>query len=944
MIKQILFCCISVLTGAPMLAQVSVVPPFPKLNDDVTVYYNATEGNGALNNVPPPIYAHTGVITNNSTSPSDWKHVQTNWGVADANGLMTSLGNNQYSKSFNIKNFYGIQASETVSQLAFVFRNENGSIVGRAEDGSDIFYPVYPDNAGLLSRFIKPAAPFLLKQINDQIVIKAAVSEESLMTLTDNGTELVVDQDGTILDYNLTVTQPGTHVVEFTAISLTTFDFTTSQFTYVIPNPVVVEDPPAGSKLGANYLDDTSVRLTFYAPGKSNVFVVGDFNNWTPTTDFQMKRSVDGNTWWLDINGLTAGNQYGYQYLVNGTLKVADPLSEVVLTPGDDPYIPAVTYPDLPPYPTGLTSGNVSLLRPGHPVYNWQDGAYTRPVKTNLVIYELLMRDFIGRHDFQTMTDTLDYLQSLGVNAIELMPINEFEGNLSWGYNPSFHMAVDKYYGTTDNLKAFVDACHQRGIAVVADVVFNHAFGQSPLAQLYWDAANSRPAADNPWLNPIPKHPYNVGNDFNHESLATKAYVKRCLTFYLDEYHIDGFRFDLSKGFTQTNSGNDVNAWGNYDASRIAILKDYADAIWANTPGAYVILEHFANNSEEKELAEYGMMLWGNFNYNYNESTMGYVNHDFGWAFYTSRGWSVPHAVAYMESHDEERLMYKNLQYGNTSGTYYVKDSATAIRRQELASNFFYTIPGPKMLWQFGELGYDYCIKYCIGTNTCGDCKVDPKPIRWDYLQKPTRKRLHDVTEALIHLKTEYPVFQTNSFTFNVGNGVYQKSIHLNSTDMNLAVIGNFDVKSGSNNPAFQHTGWWYEYFSGDSIQVSNTTDPIQLLPGEYRLYTDVKLGTPPGGYIDYLLGSEDVADHEVSLNVYPNPATDHATIQFGLERSGNVLIEVYNLSGQRISRLMNERKSGGIYTIDIPVLPKGSYMVRLSVEGKTAVRKLIVE
>src|SRR5690606_29407461 len=165
-----------------------------------------------------------------------------------------------------------------------------------------------------------------------------------------------------------------------------------------------------------------------------------------------------------------------------------------------------------------------------------------KPAKTDLIIYELLLRDFLAAHSFDVLADTLDYLARMGVNAVELMPVQEFEGNLSWGYNPSYHMALDKYYGNAESFKAFVEACHARGMAVILDVVYNHAFGQSPLAQLYWDAAQNRPAADNPWLNPVAKHDFNVGYDFNHESPATKTWVKRMLSHWMQAYGIDGFR------------------------------------------------------------------------------------------------------------------------------------------------------------------------------------------------------------------------------------------------------------------------------------------------------------------------------------------------------------------------------------------------------------------
>src|SRR5690554_7605996 len=107
------------------------------------------------------------------------------------------------------------------------------------------------------------------------------------------------------------------------------------------------------------------------------------------------------------------------------------------------------------------------------------------PEVDKLVVYELLIRYFTNNGDIKTVTDTLDYLQRLGVNAIELMPFNEFEGNDSWGYNPSFYFAADKAYGTLNDYKEFVDECHARGIAVLMDMVLNHSYGQSAFAQMY---------------------------------------------------------------------------------------------------------------------------------------------------------------------------------------------------------------------------------------------------------------------------------------------------------------------------------------------------------------------------------------------------------------------------------------------------------------------------
>ncbi|MBP7272994.1 MAG: T9SS type A sorting domain-containing protein [Saprospiraceae bacterium] len=924
-----------------MKAQVTISPAFPTVDDDVTIYYDATQGDGGLVGVPPPIFLHTGVITNLSTSLSDWKHVQGTWGQQNEAWQLTPLGNNQYSISYNIRDYYGIPQSETVDSLAFVFRNGDGSQTGRAAGGSDIFYPVYNPSQGFQAALLNPQSPAIIAALGQNIPVKGASSATAMLSLYD-GANLLTQTTGTELNYTISASA-GFHNIRFVADNGT--ETQEYFFSYVVPATNNIGDPPVGTKLGFNDLGNGSAIFALYAPSKQNVFLIGSFNDWS--LDLQMNRSIDGTTWWVQADNLTQGN-YTYQYLVDGQLHIADPYSYQVLDPYNDSNIPASTYPNIPAYPTGKTTGIVTLLPFNTPAFSWQNDGFVPPKKTDLIIYELLLRDFLASRKYQDLTDTLDYLQRLGVNAIELMPINEFENNNSWGYNSSFHYAIDKYYGTPEAFKTFVDECHARGIAVIVDVVFNHAFGQSPLAQLYWDAANNRPAANNPWLNPIPRHPFNVGNDFNHESQATKDYVNQCLKHWLEEFHIDGFRFDLSKGFTQTNNPDNVNAWGQYDVSRIAILKQYADEVWENDADAYVILEHFSANSEEKELAEYGMMLWGNSNYNFNEATMGWTSTDLRWNSYAHRGWAVPHVVSYMESHDEERLMYKNKTFGNQSATdYKVRDLAIGLQRMELASAFFYTIPGPKMLWQFGELGYDYSINTCSnGTTISSSCRLDPKPVRWDYYFNPSRLQLYEVTRALMFLKTNYEVFETTDFDITGINSSSNqcKDFHLNSATLNVTVIGNFNVTEQSMTPRVQHTGWWYDYLRGDSLLINNTTETLALKAGEYRILTDVKLPAPPTGYIDFIVDTEETLAETLGFTIAPNPSEGNPTFLYSLTTSGDVQITIYNTVGQLVKHINIGTQPSGNYAIDTQLhLPKGTYFAQLRADNITKTSKLLI-
>jgi len=913
--------------ACPALLQAQILnvsPVFPTSSDMVTIIYDATKGNAALVG-QTQIYAHTGVITDQSSNPNDWRHVQGNWGTMDPNVQMTNLGNDMHQISYQINSFYG-SGAEIVEQMAFVFRNSDGSIVGRAADGSDIFTPVYDGNTGLATAFITPDAPSTIVQLNDVIPIAAAASDSSSLKLFDNGSLVASANWDKFLNFNLTASTSGNHLVVFEADNGT--DISRDSFIYVaVPNQTNM-NAPAGTVDGGNYLSATSVRLQLYAPNKPQAFVIGDFNNWTPDVNYLMNKTNDGH-FWIDLTGLNAGEEYGYQYLIDDNLRVADPYAELVLDKFNDEYIPAATYPNLKAYPTGKTSGVVSVMQPGRPAYNWQSSANFSPADNrSLVVYELLIRDFVARHDYETLIDTLDYLDRLGVNAIELMPINEFEGNESWGYNPSFHMALDKYYGTINDFKWFVDECHKRDIAVILDVVYNHAFSQSPLCQLYWDNVNFRPASDNPWLNPIARHDFNVGYDFNHEAQATKDWMDRVMEYWLTEFRVDGFRFDLSKGFTQNNTLGNTNAWGQYDASRVALIKRLSDVVWATKPSAKVILEHFAVNDEEKELANYGCIIWGKATDAYNEGTMGYVNNsNFTYGVsHKARGYGLHNLIGYAESHDEQRLMYKNLQFGNSAAGYNTKNLGTALDRMELAAAFFFPVPGPKMFWQFGEVGYD------IDINQNG--RTGNKPILWNYNNVQARKDVWEVYSKLINLKTTHPIFLTNNWN-TAFNGA-TKSMHLTDPSMNMTVIGNFDVIPLDVNPNFQNTGWWYNYLTEDSLNVTNTTGLINLQPGEYRVYTSSNLNAPTSTNL--------VGGKEALLSIYPNPTSGKIQIE-AKDAMQDVQIDLLTTDGTLVQRFHSGDLNAGSYKafhIGAEV-SNGLYFVTVRTNGKVGTTRLVL-
>ncbi len=912
---------------------VSLNPAFPQRDESVTITYDATQGSGGLIDVTQ-VYMHTGLITSESNSPSDWKFVVGNWGTDDPRVRMTNIGNNKHQLTLIINDFYEVPTSTEIEQLAFVFRNQDGSKEGKTATLGDIFLD-YNESQEFTTQLLAPTQNSIIVNIGESVDIKFVASQEAEITIKDNGT-IFYQETTNDVDLQYIVPDNNKHVIDISAKQ--NGETQESSFTLVVNPDVITQAYPTGTKLGINKINATDYRLALFAPNKSNAYVIGDFNNWEVDPQYFMRKSPDGQSFWIDITGLEADKNYAFQYLVDGNILIADPFSELVLDPNNDQWIDESTFPNLHPYPTGKTNGYASLLKTDSEDYIWKND-FTAPLKEDLVIYELLMRDFTSEKNYQTLIDTLDYLDKLGINAIEFMPINEFEGNESWGYNPSFHMALDKYYGTPETFKLLVDECHKRDIAVILDVVYNHAFSQSPLARLYWDTANFRPSEDSPFLNVEATHPFNVGYDFNHESDATKTFVNRVTTYWLDEYKVDGFRFDLSKGFTQKISTND-GTFRTYDQGRIDVLKYYADNIWTTNPDAYVILEHFAANDEEEELSDYGMMLWSNHNHNFNEATMGYNSgnkSNFEWIDYKKKGWSNPHAVGYMESHDEERLMYKNGEFGNASGSYSVKDKSTALDRVEMATAFFYSFPGPKMIWQFGEMGYDFSINRCEDGTISNDCRLTPKPIRWDYKSDLDRKQLIDVTSAMIKLKLETELMNSEFYSHNVTNGM--KFIKLNTATIDALVIGNFDVVEKDINVDFNHTGTWYDYLGTEAIEVNNTSQTITLAPGEYHVYLDKIVDS---GLIS---GIEDIQSKINDYRLYPNPSNQFVNIEVDLNKASESTIQVFDQTSRLIyTKNKNLSKDANQITLDVSNFASGLYHIVIQGNEFRIVDRFIIE
>lgn len=609
------------------------------------------------------------------------------------------------------------------------------------------------------------------------------------------------------------------------------------------PAAVTSKARPAGIVNGIYYgADGTSVTLCTYAASKTaaakHVFLLGDMTDWQLDNKYQLYK--DGNYFWINVTGLTPGKEYRFQYVVERAdgkhVQISDLFSEKVIHL-DDKYEPRTVDPTLIDYPhCGADGSYVTVIQTGKTPYPWSDATlnFKRPNKNNLVIYELWVYDYTTQHSIPGLMKRLDYLQGLGVNAIELMPVTEFDGQINWGYSPNHYFALDKAYGTPEMLKQFVDECHKRGMAVILDMVFNHATGLNPMNKLYPYGTDLK---DNPWFNVTAPHSDNVYEDWNHGFAPTRDHFTRVLKYWLTEYKVDGYRLDLSHGLCSDKANTSVENLKYY----------YDNGVKAVSPTAYMILEHWGSNmgTERPQLISYGMQCWQNTNNAYSQVAMGWLDKDDALTDANKDGY-----IAYNESHDEERNQYKVKQYGNGD----LKTNETArLNRVPLTMAFNVLLDGSHMLYQYGELGYDYSLFSAEGKSTISEdnkCQPKVKPESMGWLSAgSTRMKIYDKVAKIIKLRTKYlsSVFEGNPTASNLGHGVEVRSVQWGN---DVLVVGNFAASAG--NSYTLPAGTWYDYLN-DNQKI--TTSKLSLNPGDLRI----------------LVGSPVVTDiDEVNMDVTP--------------------------------------------------------------------------
>lgn len=270
---------------------------------------------------------------------------------------------------------------------------------------------------------------------------------------------------------------------------------------------------------------DHGTTFRLWAPHAESVAVMGSFNNWSPTAN-PMSREENGN-WVTTISEAHVGGEYKYR--IRNASKEYDRI---------DPYARQVTH----------SAGNAVIY---NPCFDWSGDQFILPSINELVIYEMHLGTFNDKrfdnnnNSLSETANNLDYLRDLGVNAIELMPLAQFAGDTSWGYNPSCVFAVATHYGGPDALKQFIKRAHQAGIGIILDVVYNH-FGPTDLPLWQFDGWSENNLggiyfyndwrAETPWGLTRP--------DYGRPEI--RQFICDNALMWLDEYHVDGLRLDMT--------------------------------------------------------------------------------------------------------------------------------------------------------------------------------------------------------------------------------------------------------------------------------------------------------------------------------------------------------------------------------------------------------------
>lgn len=199
------------------------------------------------------------------------------------------------------------------------------------------------------------------------------------------------------------------------------------------------------------------------------------------------------------------------------------------------------------PFAREFGIGKLSSITIGYKDYGWspEENKWRTPGLEDLIVYEMMINEFGG--SLEGATQRLSYLEDLGINCLEVMPISNVSETVDWGFHPLGYFGVDERFGNTPNMQKFIDMAHGRGIAVILDVVYAHVDSSFPYAYLYRELEAQGRKLENPFVGSFAKDEYGESTNFNKQFVQDFFYTVNYRL--LNTYHVDGFRYDYVPGY-----------------------------------------------------------------------------------------------------------------------------------------------------------------------------------------------------------------------------------------------------------------------------------------------------------------------------------------------------------------------------------------------------------
>lgn len=737
-------------------------------------------------------------------------------------------------------------------------------------------------------------------------------------------------------------TSDGTGMVNAEGVFYTEFDTVRSRYAgfeirvviggeeYLALNqePIIVTEAPVPEEFrhGPNAVDG-GAGFVLHAPGRSAVRLHIQGTGSVSDIDTTVMMALDpdeSDLWWRELT-LPQG-QYEYEYLMLDGTRISDPLSRRVRN--------GKTVIEVGP--GGVTTADD---------YQWESREYTRPAMDTLIIYELHVDDFAAQGSsngrFTHVIDRLDYLDSLGINAIELMPVTEFPGDRSWGYNPTHFAAVEATYGTPEDFKRLVDEAHKRGIAVIFDIVWNHMDSSGPLWNLQPDYEET------PYFKTGRYYENEATNNFgmldlDHFTEATQRFVRQVHRIWVEEYRIDGFRFDYTRGIGWTLGQRDRGILG------------WSTALREAHPDVYQIAEHLAADPVLINVSD----LDAGWNDSFHDQLLNDIHGPrpsmntveaqvLGLHEYQNEGNTYQGRTATVKAtvtHDEQSFIQEMVVFKDLP-------LETALRRDKMYSMLLFTAQGVPMIWQGQELGMQSGWFDEDGDGNWDEHKLSYRPMNWA-LRETDRGQSHfHLYQRLMKLRKQNPSLRDGEYVTLKKSGDQRVIIYgyraPDSSKNDVVVMANF---SGSERTVSDihwrlSTGDWFDVVS-DTLRLTVASDTIasvtipphtaQVLSPSHL--TDVRQPERPSIPEGYVLRQN-----------YPNPFNGSTTIRYGLPEPADVSLEVYNLTGQRVVRYQMQSVQPGYHTLQLRAddFASGVYLYMLRAAGEKErfhqVKKLVI-